>query len=60
MRHPLLTIGGILIALQAAGALLAPLVAPYGPNEQDILSRLKGPHWPHLLGTDNFGRDTLS
>jgi peptide/nickel transport system permease protein len=59
-HHPLLTIGGILIALQAAGALLARVVAPYGPNEQDILSRLKPPAWSHLLGTDNFGRDTLS
>jgi peptide/nickel transport system permease protein len=46
--------------VQAAGALLAPLVAPFGPNAQDILARLKGPYWAHLLGTDNFGRDTLS
>jgi peptide/nickel transport system permease protein len=58
--HPLLLIGAILMLLQAAGALLAPLVAPYAPNAQDILSRLKGPNLAHLLGTDNFGRDTLS
>jgi peptide/nickel transport system permease protein len=60
MKNPLLAIGGSLMATQAAGALLAPLVAPYGANIQDILSRLKSPAWPHLLGTDNFGRDTLS
>jgi len=46
--------------VQAAGALLAPLIAPYGPDAQDIVARLKGPGWQHLLGTDNFGRDTLS
>jgi len=45
---------------QAACALFAPLAAPYGPNEQDIVARLRGPSWAHLLGTDNFGRDVLS
>jgi len=60
IRHPLLWIGGGLMALQAAGALLAPLLAPYPPNAQDVLARLKGPTAAHLLGTDNFGRDTLS
>jgi peptide/nickel transport system permease protein len=60
VRHPLLAIGGGLLVLQAAGALLASLVAPYGPNAQDILARLKGPTLAHWLGTDNFGRDTLS
>jgi peptide/nickel transport system permease protein len=60
VRNPLLIIGASLMLVQAAGALLAPLVAPFGPNAQDILARLKGPYWAHLLGTDNFGRDTLS
>jgi peptide/nickel transport system permease protein len=46
--------------VQTAGALLAPLIAPYGPDVQDILARLERPGWQHLLGTDNFGRDTLS
>jgi peptide/nickel transport system permease protein len=60
VRNPLLIIGASLMLVQATGALLAPLVAPFSPNAQDILARLKGPHWAHLLGTDNFGRDTLS
>jgi peptide/nickel transport system permease protein len=46
--------------VQTAGALLAPVIAPYGPDVQDILARLERPGWQHLLGTDNFGRDTLS
>ena len=58
--HPLLWIGGGLLVIQALGALLAPLLAPYGPNAQDILARLNGPSAAHRLGTDNFGRDTLS
>jgi peptide/nickel transport system permease protein len=58
--HGLLSIGAGLMLVQAAAALSAPLLAPHGPNVQDILSRLRGPGWTHLLGTDNFGRDTLS
>jgi peptide/nickel transport system permease protein len=60
VRNPLLTIGTTLMLVQTAGALLAPLIAPYGPDVQDILARLERPGWQHLLGTDNFGRDTLS
>lgn len=59
-RHPLLWLGAILVGLQSGAALLAPAAAPYGPNAQDVLARLRGPSWLHLLGTDNFGRDTLS
>ena len=58
--NPLLWIGASLLLILALAALLAPLLAPYGPNAQDILARLKGPGPAHLLGTDNFGRDTLS
>jgi len=41
-------------------AIFAPLVAPYPPNEQNLLIRLQRPSWDHLLGTDQFGRDQLS
>lgn len=58
--HPLLWVGGGLMLAQLLAALLAPWVAAYGPNAQDIMARLRGPSWAHLLGTDNFGRDTLS
>lgn len=47
-------------------ALFAPLLAPYDPAAQDIISRLKPPawldggSWAHVLGTDHLGRDVLS
>lgn len=47
-------------------ALLAPLLAPYDPYEQDLLARLvppvwmEGGGWEHPLGTDHLGRDYLS
>jgi peptide/nickel transport system permease protein len=58
--NPLLIIGLVLVLGQAALALLAPLIAPYAPDAQDILARLHGPDADHFLGSDNFGRDTLS
>lgn len=46
-------------------ALLAPLIAPYSPNSQNLLARLKPPgttirSLTYLLGTDEVGRDLLS
>lgn len=41
-------------------AVFAPVVAPFDPAQQDILQRFTPPGWPHLLGTDKFGRDNLS
>lgn len=41
-------------------AVLAPVIAPHDPLEQNILSRLQPPHDDFYLGTDYFGRDILS
>jgi peptide/nickel transport system permease protein len=59
-KNPLLWLGAALVAVQAAAALTAPWLSPFDPNAQDILVRLTGPSAAHWLGTDNFGRDTLS
>jgi len=47
---------GIFVAL----GILAPLIAPYDPNSQDLYAVLSGSSWEHWLGTDHLGRDTLS
>ena len=41
-------------------AVLAPLLAPYDPIEQNIAQRLQGPTETFLMGTDYYGRDILS
>lgn len=42
-------------------ALLAPIVAPHDPLAQDVANKLRPAGTPgHLLGTDQFGRDSLS
>jgi len=51
----LVVVGGLIFL-----AIFAPFVAPYDAAEQDIASRLQGPSWDHVLGTDQLGRDLLS
>ena len=41
-------------------ALLGPFLAPYPPDQTDILAASQGPSAQHLLGTDALGRDVLS
>jgi len=53
-------IGLVIFVLVVVAAILAPLLSPHDPLEQDIFNRLKPPTIEHWLGTDNFGRDTLS
>lgn len=41
-------------------AIFGPLLAPYSPYDQDLMKRGRFPNKEHILGTDYFGRDTLS
>ncbi len=55
-----LRIGLGIVAIYILVAIFAGLLAPYGPDSQDLLHRLSGPSSAHLLGTDAVGRDVLS
>jgi peptide/nickel transport system permease protein len=52
--------GLIVIALLVLVAIFAPLLAPDSPTDQSFINKLQGPSRAHLMGTDEFGRDTLS
>jgi ABC-type dipeptide/oligopeptide/nickel transport system permease subunit len=52
--------GTITIAVLVLAAVLAPLIAPYDPYEQDLSLVLQDASPAHWLGTDTLGRDTLS
>ena len=41
-------------------AITAPLVAPYGADQQSLSDRLQPPSNQHFFGTDDLGRDVLS
>jgi peptide/nickel transport system permease protein len=50
---------GIVVGIALAG-LLAPLIAPYDPEQQNLIEAFLPPSWNHLFGTDEFGRDVFS
>ena len=52
--------GIVFIGILVLVAIFAPLLAPYNPNEQNIMMRYQAPSSEHLLGTDEMGRDILS
>jgi peptide/nickel transport system permease protein len=52
--------GLIVVVFWAAGALLAPYLAPYSPLDQHLEDRLKPPGIRYPFGTDELGRDVLS
>jgi len=63
---PKLWIGATLVGVLVLVALLAPLLAPHNPIEQDLMSAQLPPAWAeggepaYLFGTDSLGRCVLS
>jgi len=53
-------IGLVVFLIVVVVAILAPVLAPFDPNDQNILEKLRAPTLEHWLGTDSFGRDTFS
>lgn len=65
LRRKLAVFGLALIALVVFGAVAAPLIAPFDPNEQmfdglTIEGAPMPPGGPYLMGTDLLGRDLFS
>jgi peptide/nickel transport system permease protein len=60
VRNKKALIGSVMLLLLIATGLLAPLIAPYDPNQTGVGPLLNKPTGAHLMGTDTFGRDTFS
>jgi peptide/nickel transport system permease protein/oligopeptide transport system permease protein len=60
VNRKIVVIGLAIIVIFILTAIFAPLIAPYNPNEQNVLNGLKQPSPAHLLGTDALGRDIAS
>ncbi|MBN9605360.1 MAG: dipeptide/oligopeptide/nickel ABC transporter permease/ATP-binding protein [Actinomycetales bacterium] len=58
--NPVATVALVVVALVAIAVALAPVLSPYGSNEQDLAHIFEGPSAAHWLGTDSLGRDVLS
>src|SRR5205085_10067338 len=52
--------GAVIVVLCLVVAMLAPLLAPYGPEETHPNWKLFAPNEFFLFGTDEFGRDIFS
>lgn len=66
LRHKGFIFGLAVLVVVVLMALLAPVLAPHDPYQQDLTHRLippiwqPGGTWANPLGTDNLGRDYLS
>ena len=64
-RYAKVMAGGAIVLLLCICGLGAPWLAPFDPQEQALEQRLRPPSMdlaenPHVMGTDNLGRDLLS
>ncbi|HEY8418466.1 MAG TPA: ABC transporter permease [Limnochordales bacterium] len=60
LRHPRLMVGGALLLMMTAAAVVAPWLTPYDPEAVNPQERLLPPGEAHPMGTDRYGRDVFS
>lgn len=60
LRHKAGVVGATIIIVFLIVAILAPVLAPYNPNDVDMYRVCDKPSAEHWLGTDSLGRDILS
>jgi peptide/nickel transport system permease protein len=60
LRRPSAAAAFVVVAAIVIGAVAAPLIAPYPPDEIDVLNLFGPPTWAHPFGTDELGRDLFT
>ncbi len=60
LANPLCKAGFIIIVAVFLLAMLAPIIAPYDPDDINVKAILLRPSQQHWMGTDGLGRDVLS
>jgi ABC-type dipeptide/oligopeptide/nickel transport system permease subunit len=60
LRHRNLVLGASIVLVVLLTGLLAPLLAPYDPYAQNLSVAFQSPGFPHIFGTDEYGRDMFS
>jgi peptide/nickel transport system permease protein len=60
LANPLSKAGFIIIATVFLLAMLAPIIAPFDPDDINVKAILLAPSFEHWMGTDGLGRDVLS
>src|SRR3990172_8986178 len=57
---PSAAVGATIVILFLALALIGPIIAPYGVNQQDLQGARQASSKTHWFGTDHLGRDVFS
>ncbi|MEV4774389.1 ABC transporter permease [Microbacterium sp. LTA6] len=52
--------GLVVVGVIVVMALVSSVWTPFDPQDSDVRNRWAVPSWPHVLGTDDTGRDILS
>lgn len=60
VRNKTAMFGLILLLVIVLACLLAPVIAPYGLDDQDVSIKLQAPSLEHIFGTDYLGRDVFT
>lgn len=60
MRNPLVFTGVVIVIAWMLIAILADVLAPFQPLQQNLVVRLSPPNEIHRMGTDELGRDVFS
>ena len=60
LRNRVTLTGLVVVAVIVLLALLAPLIAPYPPQQGNAAATLRPPSWSHPFGTDSIGFDIFS
>ena len=58
-RHKGAMAGVVILAIIMIGSIIGPWVYPFDPFEIDVSKANQKPGWPHVMGTDNLGRDVV-
>jgi peptide/nickel transport system permease protein len=56
----MLVVGGIIVLILIILILLGPGITGYDYSKMNFRERFQGPNSSHLMGTDNYGRDTFA
>jgi peptide/nickel transport system permease protein len=59
-RNPVVIVGIVVVITWVILAILAPVIAPQDPLQQNVSNRLQPPSETSLMGTDELGRDIFS
>lgn len=59
-RKPVAAVAACVLLIVCLMALLAPVIAPYDPDQINLRARLAAPSPENLLGADQYGRDIFT